>query len=160
LEQTRAEKSYWTLKDFGNASMLELRGGLRTGRGLCVLNSATLLIRLRLATTLRMGASQVESPKCGLCVLNSVDRRVFIGVLGAVTDLIKSKIHQVLPGRPSHAASTDSGPRVPFHRRLERFTAKETHERLQNGTVQPWSLAGQPPTRPTRQWHLHMASSC
>jgi hypothetical protein len=47
-------------------------------------------------------------------VLNSIARGVFIGVLGVVTDLIKSVIHQVLAGRlrhvagqPSSTASTD-----------------------------------------------------
>jgi hypothetical protein len=90
-----------------------------------------------------------------------------MGVPGAVTDLIKSVIHQVLVGRPSHmagrlssATSTDSQPRVPFHRLLESVTAKETHRRLQSGAGRPRSLAGQPPTRPTHQWPLHMTSSC
>jgi hypothetical protein len=87
-------------------------------------------------------------------------QRVFIGVLGAITNLIKSVIHQVLTGRPSSTASTDSRPRVPFHRLLERVTAKEAHRRLQSGASQPGSLAGQPPTGPTHQWPLHMASSC
>jgi hypothetical protein len=32
LEETRAEKPGQTLKDFGRASMLKLRGGLLTGR--------------------------------------------------------------------------------------------------------------------------------
>jgi hypothetical protein len=31
LEQTRAEKPYWTPKDFDRASTLELRGGLPAG---------------------------------------------------------------------------------------------------------------------------------
>jgi hypothetical protein len=73
-------------------------------------------------------------------VLNSISKRVFIGVPGAVTDLINSAIHQVLVDRPSHVAdrpssvaSTDSRPRVPFHRLLESITAKETHGRLQSG---------------------------
>jgi hypothetical protein len=57
---------------------------------------------------------------------------VFIRVLGAITDLIKSVIRQVLAGRPSHvagqpwgAASTNSRPRVPFHHLLESITTKE-----------------------------------
>jgi hypothetical protein len=65
---------------------------------------------------------------------------LFIGVPGAVTDLIKSVIHQVMAGRPSHvadrpssAASTDSRTRVPFHCLLESITAKETHGSLQSG---------------------------
>jgi hypothetical protein len=85
---------------------------------------------------------------------------VFIGVPKAVTDLIKSVIRQVLAGRPSHvagrpssAASIDFKPRVPFHRLLEKITAKETHWRLQSG-------AGRPPTGPTHPWPLHIASSC
>jgi hypothetical protein len=62
---------------------------------------------------------------------------VFIRVPGAVTDLIKSVIRQVLAGRPSHvadqpssAASIGSRPHIPFHRLLESVTAKETHGRL------------------------------
>jgi hypothetical protein len=50
---------------------------------------------------------------------------------------VKSVIHRVLAGRPSHiadwpssAASTDSRPWVPFHRLLESITAKKTHGRL------------------------------
>jgi hypothetical protein len=85
---------------------------------------------------------------------------VFIGVLGAVADLTKLVICQVLADRPSHVvvrpsivASTDSRPRVPFHRLFESVTTKETRGRLQSG-------AGRPPTRPTCQWPLHMASSC
>jgi hypothetical protein len=87
-------------------------------------------------------------------------RGAFIGVPGAITDLIKSIIGQVLAGQPSHmagrpwgAASTDSRPQVPFHHLLERVTTKETHGRLQ-------SAAGRPPTGPTHLWPLHMASSC
>jgi hypothetical protein len=92
---------------------------------------------------------------------------VFIGVPGAVTKLIKSVIHHVLAGRPSHvvgqpssSASTDSWPLVPFHRLLESVTAKETPGRLQSGAGWPGSLAGQPPTGPTRQWPFHTTSSC
>jgi hypothetical protein len=91
--------------------------------------------------------------------LNSISRGVFIGVLGVVTDLIKSVICQVLAGQPSHVASqpsrvssTDSRPQVPFHRILESVTAKKTHRGLQSG-------AGRPPTRPTSPWPLHTASS-
>jgi hypothetical protein len=54
--------------------------------------------------------------------------------------MIKLVTHQVLAGRlihvanrPSSAASTDSGPWVPFHHLLESVTAKETHGRLQSG---------------------------
>jgi hypothetical protein len=62
------------------------------------------------------------------------------GVPGAVADLIKLVIHQELAVRPGHVASrpscmasTNSRPRVPFHRLLESITAKETHGRLQSG---------------------------
>jgi hypothetical protein len=62
---------------------------------------------------------------------------VFIGVPGAITDLIKSVIRQVLVSQPSHmagrpwgAASTDSRPRVTFHYLLKSLTTKETHGRL------------------------------
>jgi hypothetical protein len=71
-----------------------------------------------------------------------------IGVLGAVIDLIKSVIRQVLASRHSHvadrpssAASTDARPQVPFHRLLESITTKETHGRLQSGARQLGSLA-------------------
>jgi hypothetical protein len=57
-------------------------------------------------------------------VLNFIGRGVFIGVPGAVTDLIKSVIHQVLAGRPRHVASIDSRPRVSFHYLLESIAAK------------------------------------
>jgi hypothetical protein len=91
-------------------------------------------------------------------VLNSIGRGVFIGVLGAVTDLIKLVIRQVLAGRPRHvaswpssAASTNSSPRVPFHYLLDSVTAKETHGRLQSGARQSGSLAEEPATRPTHR---------
>jgi hypothetical protein len=92
---------------------------------------------------------------------------VFIGVPGVVTNLIKLVIRQVLASRPSHmadrpssVASTDSRRRVPFHHLLESVTAKETNKRLQSGVSWLGNLARQPPTGPTRQWPLHMASSC
>jgi hypothetical protein len=50
-------------------------------------------------------------------------------------------------------AITDSNRRVPFYYLLESITTKETHGRLQSG-------ADRPPTGPTRQWPLHVASSC
>jgi hypothetical protein len=81
---------------------------------------------------------------------------VFIEVIGAVTDLIKSVIRQVLAGRPSHVgdrpsstASTHSRPRVRFNCLLECVTIKKTHERLQSGADQAGSLVGRPPTGPT-----------
>jgi hypothetical protein len=92
---------------------------------------------------------------------------VFIGVPGAITDLIKLVTCQVLAGHPSHVVcqpwsivSTDSRPRVPFCHLLESITAKETHGRLQSGAGRLGSLVGRPPTRPSCQWTLHMASSC
>jgi hypothetical protein len=92
---------------------------------------------------------------------------VFIGVLGAITDLIKLVIHQVLAGRPSHmagkpwgVASTNSRTWGPFHCLLDSVTAKDTHGRLQSGASRSGSLAGWPPTRPTHQWPLHPACSC
>jgi hypothetical protein len=87
--------------------------------------------------------------------------------LEAVTNLIKSVIHQVLAnwpshvaGRPSSMASTDSRPWVPFHRLLESIIAKETHKWIQSGASQLGCLVGWPPIRPTHQWPLHTASSC
>jgi hypothetical protein len=92
--------------------------------------------------------------------VNSIGRELFIGVLGAIIDLIKSVICQVLAGRPSHVvgrpwgkASTDSRTQVPFHCLLESVTGNETHGRLQSG-------ADRPSTGPTHQWPLHTASSC
>jgi hypothetical protein len=75
---------------------------------------ATLLTRLRLATTLRMGALQLESPKCGVCF--DIHREVFIGANGTPTDLDKLIWCHVVAGwprraagRPCGSASTDSG---------------------------------------------------
>jgi hypothetical protein len=90
-----------------------------------------------------------------------------LGVPGAITNLIKLVICQVLAGRHSHvagqpwrAASIDSRPRVPFHCLLENVTTKETHGRLQSGSDRLGSLAGRPPTGPTHHWPLHTTSSC
>jgi hypothetical protein len=92
--------------------------------------------------------------------MNSIGKGVFIGVPGAITDLVKSVTCQVLAGWPSHVAdrpwsvaSTDSKPRVPFYRLLESVTTKESHGRLQSGV-------GRPPTGPIHQRPLHAASSC
>jgi hypothetical protein len=101
------------------------------------------------------------------CV-NSICRGgVVIGVPRVITNLINSVIHQVLADRPSHiagrpwdVASTNYRPRDPFHRLLESITAKKIHERLQCGADWPGCLAGSPPTGPTHQWPLHLASSC
>jgi hypothetical protein len=40
-----------------------------------------------------------------VCVLISIDRGVFIGVQGGVTDLVKSVTGQVVVGQPSHVIS-------------------------------------------------------
>jgi hypothetical protein len=68
---------------------------------------------------------QVENYKYSVVCWIPLTRGVFLGVPGAVTNLIKSVICQVLAGRPSHmagrassTASTDSRPQVPFHRLL------------------------------------------
>jgi hypothetical protein len=74
--------------------------------------------------------------------MNSIDRGVFIRVLGAITDMIKSVIHQVLAGQLWSVAATHSRPRVPFHRLLESVTTKEAHRRLQSVASQLGSLAG------------------
>jgi hypothetical protein len=92
--------------------------------------------------------------------MNSIGRGVFIGVPGAIIDLIKSVIHQVLAGRPWGMAPTDSRPRVPFHHLLESVMTKETHGGMHSGADRPGSLAGRPPTGPTHQWPLHTAFSC
>jgi hypothetical protein len=68
----------------------------------------TLLTRLRLATTLKMGALQVESPKCGVC--SHFDRRgVFIGPWGSSIDLDKSVWRQVVAGLQGHVAGRLGG---------------------------------------------------
>jgi hypothetical protein len=91
---------------------------------------------------------------------NSIGRGVFIGVRGAITDLIKSVTCQVMAGRPWSVASTNSRPCVPFYCLLESVTAKETHRRLQSGAGRLGSLVSRPPTGPTCPWPLHTASSC
>jgi hypothetical protein len=49
----------------------------------------------------------VKYPKCGVCVLISTGIRIFIGVQGGITDLIKSVTRQVVAGRPCGLVSTD-----------------------------------------------------
>jgi hypothetical protein len=61
---------------------------------------------LRLATTLRMGALQVESPKCGVCPLISTVGGIYRAV-GSSTDLEKLVWHQMVVGRLGGAASID-----------------------------------------------------
>jgi hypothetical protein len=74
----------------------------------------TLPTRLRLATTLRMGALQVESPKCGVCVCRLSFLGGIYGQWGSSTNLAKAVTRQVATVRPSHvvdrpmsSASTD-----------------------------------------------------
>jgi hypothetical protein len=76
-------------------------GSRQAGRPFGPQSLTTLLIRLCLATTLKMGALQVESINV-VCVLISTGRGVFIGVQGGVTDLVTLVTHQVVGGRPSH----------------------------------------------------------
>jgi hypothetical protein len=92
--------------------------------------------------------------------LNSISSWVFIGVQGAVTDLIKLVFCQVLASQPSSVVCTDSRPQVPFRRLLESITTVETHGRLQSGAGRPGSLVGRAPTWPTHQWPLQRASLC
>jgi hypothetical protein len=73
----------------------------------------------------------------------STNRRVFIGVQGGVTDLVKSVTRQVVAGWPSHvashpwsSASTNLYLGILLYRLLESVTAKPTHERLQGGAGQ------------------------
>jgi hypothetical protein len=68
----------------------------------------TLPTRLRLAITLRMGALQVKSPKCGVCS-HFHHRGVFIGSWWSSTNLEKSVWRQVVAGRPSHVAGRLGG---------------------------------------------------
>jgi hypothetical protein len=95
------------------------------------------------------------------CVIfNSIDRGIFIGVQGGVTDLIKLLTRQVLAGRPPSPASTDFKLRIPYYCLLEIVPVKQTRKRLHIGVGRPGSLAGRPPPGPTGQWTLHTASSC
>jgi hypothetical protein len=83
-------------------------GSRQAGRPSDPLSLATLPTRLHLATTLRMGALQVESPKCGVCpLISSVGGGVFIEPWGSSTDLEKLVWRQVVADRPGGAASTN-----------------------------------------------------
>jgi hypothetical protein len=82
-------------------------GSRQAGRPSDPQSFTTLPTRLRLATTLRMEALQMKSPKYGVCVLISTGRGVFIRVQGGVTDLVKSVTHQVVASRQCGSASTD-----------------------------------------------------
>jgi hypothetical protein len=99
---------------------------------------------------------EVETYKVANVALISTSRRVFTGVQGGVTDLVKSVTCQVVPGRPSYvtgrpwsSASTDLEIGIPLYHLLESVTAKPTHERLQGGAGRPWGLIDQPPPGPT-----------
>jgi hypothetical protein len=95
--------------------------------------------------------------------MNSINRRVFIGVQGGVTNLIKSVTRQVLAGRPSHMvgqppspASTDFQLQIPYYHLLESMLVKSIHERLKSGAGRPGILADRPssgPTASSRQVH-------
>jgi hypothetical protein len=76
------------------------------------------LIGLRLHFYYKTGTFSSGEPQVGCGVLNSIGRGAFIGVSGAITDLIKSEIHQVLAGRPWSVTCTDSRCQVPFYRLL------------------------------------------
>jgi hypothetical protein len=67
---------------------------------------ATLPTRLRLSTTLRMRAPQVECPNCGVCSNFHRYMGIYRG-LGGVTDLVKSVTQKVVAGRPCGFATTN-----------------------------------------------------
>jgi hypothetical protein len=105
-------------------------------------------VLLLLNWTFTIGELQVE------CVtLISTVRRVFIGVQGGITDLVKLVTRHMVAGWPWSSASTDLRLGIPLYRLLESVTMKPTRERLHGG-------AGRPPPRPTGQWPFHTASSC
>jgi hypothetical protein len=71
----------------------------------------------------------VENYKeCG--ILNSTGRRIFVGVEGGVTDLIKSVTHQVLAERLSSLAFIDFQLQIYYYCLLESVPVKPTRERL------------------------------
>jgi hypothetical protein len=93
----------------------------------------------------------VENYKVVSVALISTGRRVFIGVQGGVTNLVKLVTRQVVAGRPSHmvgrpwsSASTDLQLGIPLYCLLESITVKPTLEMLQGG-------ADRPPPRSTSQ---------
>jgi hypothetical protein len=63
------------------------------------------------ASTTKPEPLQVENYKKSVVYMNSISREVFIGVTGAITELMKSITCQVLAGRPWSVASIDSRPR-------------------------------------------------
>jgi hypothetical protein len=84
-------------------------GSRQAGRPSSAQSLATLPTWLRIATTLRMRALQVEFSKCGVCVMISTGGGVVIGSWGSSTDLAEAVAHQVTAGRPSHMAGRPGG---------------------------------------------------
>jgi hypothetical protein len=84
-------------------------GSRRAGRPSGPQSLTTLLTRLRLATTIRMEAFQVEFLCNGVCVSTFTVKGVFIGVSGTSTDLERSVWRQVVADRTSHVASRPGG---------------------------------------------------
>jgi hypothetical protein len=82
-------------------------GSRKVGRPSGPQSLATLPTRLRLATTLRKSALQVESSKCGVCVSTFTGRGLFIGPWGSSTDLAEAVTCQVAAGRPMSSPSTN-----------------------------------------------------
>jgi hypothetical protein len=64
---------------------------------------AILPTKLRLATTLRMGALQVESPKCGVCV-NFHYEEAFIEAEGSLYQLIQVGLEEMDGRVASHSS--------------------------------------------------------
>jgi hypothetical protein len=79
-------------------------GSRQAGRPSSLQSLTTLPTRLRLATTLRKRALQVEFPKCSVCVSTFTSRGVFIGLWGSYTDMAEAVTHQVVAGWTSHMA--------------------------------------------------------
>jgi hypothetical protein len=104
VEQTRAEKSYRTLKDFSKASTLDLQGGLLTGQEALwpsephhSPDKAT----PSYYTNKESFASGISKMWC-VCVSTFTSRGVFIGPWGSSTNLAEAVTRQVAVGRPSH----------------------------------------------------------
>jgi hypothetical protein len=111
LEQTRVEKSCRTRRIPVELPCLRYEEGSQQGGMPFGPQSLTILpTRLCLASTLRMGALQVESPKCGVCVCVSTftGMGVFIEPWGSSIDLADAVTHQVVADRPSHITSRPS----------------------------------------------------
>jgi hypothetical protein len=96
LEQTRAEKSCQTLKDFGRASVLELRGGLPIGREALRPSEprhSPNKVTHSYHTKKESFASGISKMWC-VYQLSSVGG-VFIAPWGSSTDLVEAVTHQV-----------------------------------------------------------------